>query len=145
MLDLDHVGAQHCELIGRKRSRQDVRDVDHPDAFERSRHCCLLLRTRPGIFALRCTSSPAEERVKQFGPHPEERALARVSKDGCTTRTRGHPSRRALKGAPQDEVFYFFTRSPSIMTVRTRQSKALPSPPALWPRLPSRRNGRRGA
>jgi hypothetical protein len=24
----------------------------------------------------------------------EERALARVSKDGCNTRTRGHPSRR---------------------------------------------------
>jgi hypothetical protein len=41
----------------------------------------------------------------------EERALARVSKDGCTARTRCHPSRRALKGAPQDEVFYFFTRS----------------------------------
>ena len=30
---------------------------------------------------------------------------ARVSKDGCTARTRCHPSRRALKGAPQDEVF----------------------------------------
>jgi hypothetical protein len=38
-------------------------------------------------------------------PHPEERALARVSKDGGTARTRSHPSRRAVKnGAPQDEV-----------------------------------------
>ena len=33
------------------------------------------------------------------GPHPEEAALAAVSKDG-----RPHPSRRALSGAPQDEA-----------------------------------------
>src|SRR5262249_16801568 len=44
MLDLDDVGAQHRQLVGRKRSRQHVRDVDHPDAFERSRHRCLPLR-----------------------------------------------------------------------------------------------------
>ncbi len=30
-------------------------------------------------------------------PHPEERALARVSKDGCTARTSCHPSRRGLR------------------------------------------------
>ena len=30
-------------------------------------------------------------------PHPEERALARVSKDGCTAVTRRHPSRRGLR------------------------------------------------
>ena len=39
MLDLDHVGAQHGELIGRERPRQHVGHVDHPDALERSRHC----------------------------------------------------------------------------------------------------------
>ncbi len=38
MLDLDHVRAQHGELVGRERPRQHVRDVDHPDAFERTRH-----------------------------------------------------------------------------------------------------------
>jgi hypothetical protein len=38
MLDLDHIGTQHCQLVGRKRSRQHMREVDHPDAFERSRH-----------------------------------------------------------------------------------------------------------
>ncbi len=35
------------------------------------------------------------EPEKEFRPHPEERALARVSKDGCNG-TRGHPSRRWL-------------------------------------------------
>src|SRR5262245_13835851 len=50
------------------------------------------------------------ERVKQFGPHPEERALARASRRMATGtaeqaailrdgRPRGRP--------PQDEVFYF--------------------------------------
>ena len=38
MLDLDHVGAEHGELVGRERPGQHVRDVDHPDALERSRH-----------------------------------------------------------------------------------------------------------
>src|SRR3984957_21090474 len=37
-------------------------------------------------------------------PHPEERALARVSKDGSNARTRIHPSRRGEDAAPQDEV-----------------------------------------
>ena len=36
ILDLDHVGAQHAQLIGRERPSQHVRDVDHPDAFERT-------------------------------------------------------------------------------------------------------------
>src|SRR6516164_5924787 len=42
MLDLDHVGPKHGQLIGRKRPRQHMRDVDHPDALERSRHRALL-------------------------------------------------------------------------------------------------------
>src|SRR3981081_2361051 len=37
-------------------------------------------------------------------PHPEERPLGRVSKDGRNAGTRGHPSRRAQGRAPQDEV-----------------------------------------
>src|ERR1700722_3516116 len=37
-------------------------------------------------------------------PYPEERALARVSKDGSNARTRIHPSRRGEDAAPQDEV-----------------------------------------
>ena len=37
---------------------------------------------------------------------------ARVSKDGHGLgRASGHPSRRALKGAPQDEVWKYFTAS----------------------------------
>ena len=38
MLDLDHVGPEHGQLIGRKRPRQNMRDVDHTYAFEGSRH-----------------------------------------------------------------------------------------------------------
>src|SRR5258708_23896069 len=38
----------------------------------------------------------ANAAVEKLRPHPEERALARVSKDGCTALTRRHPSRRAL-------------------------------------------------
>jgi len=50
-------------------------------------------------------------RRRYLPPHPEERALARVSKDGgLLGRARGHPSRRALKGAPQDEVRSFLRR-----------------------------------
>ena len=45
MLDLDHVGAQHRELIGRERPRQHMGDVDHPDSFERP-HRALLPATR---------------------------------------------------------------------------------------------------
>jgi hypothetical protein len=42
-------------------------------------------------------------------PHPEERALARVSKDGRERAPRIHPSRRPRKTArpPQDEVGIF--------------------------------------
>src|SRR5262249_26107233 len=36
MFDLDHVGAKHRKLIGRERPREHVRDIDHPDSFERS-------------------------------------------------------------------------------------------------------------
>src|SRR5262249_55873638 len=42
VLALDHVGAEHSKLIGCERSRQHMRDVDHPDALERSRHRGLL-------------------------------------------------------------------------------------------------------
>src|SRR5216684_6496690 len=65
-----------------------------------------------------------EERAPEVGParlrhlkkdrnRQQPISIARVSKDGCTVRTGCHPSRCALKGAPQDEVFYFFTRSKS--------------------------------
>jgi hypothetical protein len=37
MLDLDHVGAQHGQLIGGKRPGQNMGDVEHPYALERSR------------------------------------------------------------------------------------------------------------
>jgi len=46
MLDLDHVGAQHRQLVGREWPRQHMRDVDHPDALERSRHCASPLQVR---------------------------------------------------------------------------------------------------
>jgi hypothetical protein len=39
MLDLDHVGAQHRQLIGRERAGKNMGDVDDTNAFERSRHC----------------------------------------------------------------------------------------------------------
>ena len=42
MLDLDHVGAQHGQLIGGERPRQHMGDVDDADALERSRHRALL-------------------------------------------------------------------------------------------------------
>jgi hypothetical protein len=35
MLDLDHVGAQHGQLIGGERPGKHMGDVDHPDPFER--------------------------------------------------------------------------------------------------------------
>src|SRR5712671_4989286 len=70
-----------------------------------------VLRSIAGGYWIACFRA-----CETIGPHPEERALARVSKDGCTARTRCHPSRRALKGAPQDEVLYFFTRSFAAMT-----------------------------
>src|SRR5580704_1242538 len=38
MLDLDHVGAENRELIGRERPRQHVGDVDDADALERTGH-----------------------------------------------------------------------------------------------------------
>ena len=38
MLDLDHVGAQHRELVGRKGAGQHMGDVDDADTFEGSRH-----------------------------------------------------------------------------------------------------------
>jgi hypothetical protein len=38
MLDLDHVGPEHGQLIGRKRPRQNMRDVNHTYAFEGSCH-----------------------------------------------------------------------------------------------------------
>jgi hypothetical protein len=38
VLDLDHVGTEHGQLIGGKWTRQHVRGVDHPDAFERPLH-----------------------------------------------------------------------------------------------------------
>jgi hypothetical protein len=38
MLDLDHVRPQHGQLVGRKRPRQNMRDVDHTYAFKGSRH-----------------------------------------------------------------------------------------------------------
>src|SRR5262249_566532 len=44
VFDLDHVGAEHAELISRERPGEHVRNVDHPDALERSRHCIL-----PGV------------------------------------------------------------------------------------------------
>ena len=46
MLDLDHVGAQHRELIGRERPRQHMGGVDHPDSLERSHACVSLDVTR---------------------------------------------------------------------------------------------------
>jgi hypothetical protein len=39
-----------------------------------------------------------------FESDSEERALARVSKDGRKTWTRSHPSRRGEDAAPQDDV-----------------------------------------
>src|SRR5450432_2252663 len=51
----------------------------------------------PGrAFVLRITINTTE-------PHPEERALARVSKDGRNGGAATHPSRRGRKAAPQDE------------------------------------------
>ena len=41
VFNLDHVGAEHAELIGRERPRQNVGRVDHPDTLERS-HGALL-------------------------------------------------------------------------------------------------------
>src|SRR5258707_619096 len=40
--DLDHVGAERAHWMCNKRLRQHMRDVDHPDALERSRHRALL-------------------------------------------------------------------------------------------------------
>ena len=34
VLDLDHVGAEERELVGRKGTGEHVGDVDHPDAVE---------------------------------------------------------------------------------------------------------------
>ena len=42
-------------------------------------------------------------------PHPEERAFARVSKDGRESECCIHPSRRGQGAAPQDEVGDSFT------------------------------------
>src|SRR5262247_4344141 len=66
MLDLDHVGAQHGQLIGRERPGQNVGDVDHPDAFERSHRDLLPWRPQPRW--LRSSSSietPSGARMKQ--------------------------------------------------------------------------------
>ena len=49
MLDLDHVGAQHRELIGRERPRQHMGGVDDPDTLERS-HAYLSLH-HPSVYA----------------------------------------------------------------------------------------------
>ncbi len=46
MLDFDHVGAEHGQLIGGKRPRQNVRDVDDSDSFKRSHDRALLVRVR---------------------------------------------------------------------------------------------------
>src|SRR6266404_1001190 len=50
----------------------------------------------------------ANAAVEELRPHPEERALARVSKDGCTAQTRCHPSRRPLRGLlrMRSKLFY---------------------------------------
>ena len=66
MLDLDHIGAQHRELVGRERASEHMGDVDDPDALERT-HGIL-----PRLTANRCTqravterpSSPAQTRAK---------------------------------------------------------------------------------
>jgi hypothetical protein len=49
-------------------------------------------------------SDEGGRRRVMLGPHPEERALARVSKDGCESMYCVHPSRRGQKAAPQNEV-----------------------------------------
>ena len=59
MLDLDHVGAEHGQLVGGERPGQDVRDVDHADAFERSRHCDSSLRALVDILSHFANSSGA--------------------------------------------------------------------------------------
>jgi hypothetical protein len=38
MFNLDQVAAHHRQLVGRKRSRQHMRDVDYSNALKRSRH-----------------------------------------------------------------------------------------------------------
>ena len=38
MLDLDHIGAEQGQLIGRERACQHVRRIDHPNAFKRTLH-----------------------------------------------------------------------------------------------------------
>src|ERR1700738_2606762 len=42
MFHLDHIGAEHGQLIGTERPRQNMGDVDYPYAFERTRHRGLL-------------------------------------------------------------------------------------------------------
>jgi LysR substrate binding domain-containing protein len=46
----------------------------------------------------------ANSGAPEFSPHPEERPVGRVSKDGRNAEAHGHPSRRAKTRAPQDEV-----------------------------------------
>src|ERR1700687_5661125 len=43
------------------------------------------------------TSRPCERACEEYRPHPEERALARVSKDGRESMRCVHPSRRLLR------------------------------------------------
>ena len=44
MLDFDHIGAEHGELISRERAGQYMGDVDDANALERSGHAGLLGR-----------------------------------------------------------------------------------------------------
>src|SRR5260370_34639124 len=51
-----------------------------------------------------CIKNLHSKAAKHLQPHPEERPSGRVSKDGSESLPCIHPSRRAQKRAPQDEV-----------------------------------------
>src|SRR5258706_74886 len=70
------------------------------------------------------------ERDKQFGPHPEERALARVSKDGCTDRTRCHPSRRPLRGLLRMRLPMFRSLNAGLAAAAVAMMATFPAAPA---------------
>ena len=71
VLDLDHVGAEHAELIGRERPRQNVGRVDHPDTLERSHGA--LLCTCPSLAG--AENSPAVIPGRREAAGPESRRI----------------------------------------------------------------------
>src|SRR6202011_2470210 len=107
---------------------------------------CFLLRIEPSSDIETSTAFPRFESYRRINqPRPEERALARVSKDGHKRdRASGHPSRRRtasrlqptcaldvpisgkpeIGAPPQDEVCEFKLHPPIRLVSRNRSARA---------------------